>query len=502
MSQTVAVGTTPRAIRLSVGGTTIATLLGYACNLVLVPALLRDIGPGLYGTWATIASLLAVGGLADAGVRTEIVRRVGAARGAADDAGVVAAVNRGVSLLAVFALGLVVVGAVGAPAMRAFAFPTGVAGYSGAALDWLIRGTFLLLAVELVVNGHFAVLRGLQRGDAEALAIALSAPVGVVATLGGVVAGWGLWALLVGGVAQLAVQVGVQTIATTRLVPALRFRLVRIDRATARGFAVLGGLALIAQIGDVVDTQWDKVVLARYVGTAAVASFQIGTTLVLQAKVLALIPIAPMLVAVAELRHVERERLDELCRQLGQVGAVAGATVLGAVFVFAPAFIHLWLGSNASASAIDACRIFVIAVAINLWCAPLAFRALGHAWPGVTAVSAGVNMAVNGVASLALTFHLGFRGPLIGSIVGNVAGAAALAIVMRRRLGAEWQRPPMLPYAAGALMAALAIGLGADGVASWPALVGFGALWAAVAGPVIALSAGMRRRDVTALVHS
>ena len=34
-----------------------------------------------YGAWATMASILAVGALADAGVRTEIIRRVGAAKG-------------------------------------------------------------------------------------------------------------------------------------------------------------------------------------------------------------------------------------------------------------------------------------------------------------------------------------------------------------------------------------------------------------------------------------
>ena len=437
---TATVGTTRRALKLSLSGTTSATLIMYGCNLLLVPVLLHRIGIDLYGAWATVASLLAVGGLADAGIRTEIVRRVALAQGAGDDADLAASVHRGVTILFGLAAVLLVIGALAAPAMRSFVFPAGVRGYSHADVEWLVRGAVLLLCVELVASGYFAVLRGVQRTDAESLAFAVSLPVGVLATVGGVVAGWGLWALLIGSAVQQAVSMGIQALRVRQLVPGLRFRIVRLDRPTARGFAVLGGLALMSQIGDVVDTQWDKVVLSRYVGSGAVASFQIGTTLSLQAKALALIPVAPMLVAVAELRHTDKARRVALLRQLGRVGSVAAASILGAVFVFAPAFVHLWLGDSASPQIAEAARIFAGAVAINLWGAPFALTAIGRRWHGLAAISSGANIAVNGVASLVLTLHIGFRGPLFGSLLGNFAGVALFAVIMRRRMGAEWAR--------------------------------------------------------------
>ena len=49
-----------------------------------------------------------------------------------------------------------------------------------------------------------------------------------------------------------------------------------------------------------VDGQWDKLVLSRYAGPDAVASFQVGTLLVMQAKMLAILPLTPILAAVAD----------------------------------------------------------------------------------------------------------------------------------------------------------------------------------------------------------
>ena len=55
-------------------------------NMAVVPIVLGRVGTGDYGAWATISSVLAVGALADAGLRTEIVRRVGVAHGRGSDA--------------------------------------------------------------------------------------------------------------------------------------------------------------------------------------------------------------------------------------------------------------------------------------------------------------------------------------------------------------------------------------------------------------------------------
>jgi len=464
-----------------------AALVTYAFNLAIVPLVLGRMGPDLLGAWATVASLVAVGSLADAGVRTEIVRRVGAACGAGDPDAVVRSARQGVTLLAVIAALVTVAGVAAAPVVRSFSFPAGVPGYGPTEVDNLLRATVAVIAASLVANGYFGVLRGVQRGDVETLGRVIAVPVAAVVTVAGVVLSWGLWALFLGGLTQLVTGVAWSWRHTRRLVPGLRLRPVPLSVPVVKGYLALSGLALLSQVGDVVDSQWDKLVLSHFVGSTAVASFHIGTSLVLQGRALALLPLAPLLAAVAELRERDRARMEALFDVLSRAGMVFGAVVLGAVFVFTPAFVGLWLGAGqAPPGTVDAARLFTVAASFNLMSAPLALRSFGEGWHRLAAGSAAVNMAVNAALSLALTMAIGFHGALYGSIAGNLTGSAFLFVLVRRRTGAyraflRWRAP-----AVGVLAAAAASVAGLGAVDSWPALGAAGAAYVAAVGAACA----------------
>ena len=490
-------GTSRRNLVRAVSSSAVGAVVTYGVNLAIVPFVLHRVGSDLYGAWATMASILAVGALADAGVRTEIIRRVGSAQGDGDDDALVRTVREGVTLLVGLAGAILLVGALGAPAIRAFAFPTGVPGYSAAEVDLLIRATVAVLAGSLVANGYFGVLRGVQRGDVEARGMMLAVPASAVVTVVGVSAGWGLWALFLGSVAALLVTVAFNAIGTRRLVPALRLRPVALSRPAVKGYLALSGLALLSQLGDVVDSQWDKVILSRYVGSTAVTSFQIGTNLVLQGKVLALLPLAPLLVAIAELRRRDPARMEALFNLMARSGMVLGSVVLGSVFAFAPAFVRLWLGDDpATTAAGSAARLFTVAVVFNLFSAPLAFRAFGEGWHGLAAAGSVANMVVNGALSLALTMAIGFNGALYGSIAGNAAGTAFFFVLMRRRMGDRWTPPPWRALAAGILVAVAAVQAGAGRIESWPALLAAGVAYLAVAGAACARAERLDPREL------
>lgn len=480
-------GTSRRNLLLAFRSSAAAALIGYTVNLAIVPFLLHRVGAGLYGAWATMASILAVGALADAGVRTEIVRRVGAAQGDGDRDALELSVRQGVTLLVAMAGAIMAIGALAAPAIRAFAFPGGVPGYGAPEVDLLIRATVAVLAVSLVANGYFGVLRGVQRADVETTALMLSVPASAAVTVAGVSLGWGLWALFLGSVTTLAVTTAWNTAGAHRLVPGIRLRLVALSPPVVKGYLALSGLALLSQLGDVVDSQWDKIVLSRYVGSTAVTSFQVGTSLVLQGKALALLPLAPLMVAIAELRRRDPARMETLFRLLARGAMVLGAVVLGAIYAFGPAFVRLWLGDDPSAAgAAGAARLFTIAVALNLLSAPLAFRAFGEGWHTLAAAGSVANMVVNGALSLVLTMAIGFNGALYGSIAGNLVGSVFFFVLMRRRMGDRWTPPPWRALATGVVAASLAVGAGAGRIGSWPVFLAAGAVYLGVVGSACA----------------
>lgn len=476
-----ATGTSRRNLLLTFGSSAGGAAVTFVFNLAVLPFVLHRVGWQGYGAWATVAALLAVGGLADAGIRTEIVRRVAAANGEDDEGALVASVHEGVTLLAVVAGSLWLAGVVAAPLIRRFAFPAGIPGYGGADVDLLIRATLTLLLVSLLGNAYFGVLRGVQRGDVETLAQMIGVAAGAAATLLCVSGGWGTWGLFAGSSAQVAVFLVVEWIGTRRLVPALRPRLARVSRGAARAYLALSGLALLSQISDVVDNQWDKLVISRFVGSEAVTAFQVGTSLVLQGKLLALLPLLPLLAAIAELRHRDAARLENLHTVLSKASFIIGAVALSGIFAFGPAFLRLWLGPEGSTAG-SVTRLFVVAGALNLVSAPFSLRAFGEGWHGVAAASALVNIVLNGVSSLVLTMWLGLNGALYGSIIGTSVGVVVILVLMRRKLGPRWSGPPLRAFAVGMAAAAGVVRLGLDDPRSWLALVLAAACFATVVG--------------------
>src|SRR5205814_822200 len=94
------VGTSRRTFARTMGSGLLKALVLPATSFIVLPLVLDDLGKTSYGIWATLASLLAVGGLVDAGVRTEIVRRVADAHGSGDLPAGIRSARQGVTILA------------------------------------------------------------------------------------------------------------------------------------------------------------------------------------------------------------------------------------------------------------------------------------------------------------------------------------------------------------------------------------------------------------------
>ncbi len=433
---------------LSRGGVEYAFRIGL--GLAVIPVVLHRVGADVYGVWVAISTVLAVGSMADLGVRTEVTRRVAAAWGAGDREGAKRSTREGSAILVATGGLLVVLGVVGASTISAWVFPRGVPGVTPGEIDELIRACVVLLGLGLVADGHFAVLRGVQRTDLESICRTVGEVSGSLVTILWVLSGGGLWALFTGAAVQLGADYAGRAWATHRVAPGIGFGVVR--PRNLRVWLAASGLLVTAQVSEVIDVQWDKLVLARYVGAPASAAYNVGTTLVGQAKVLALLPLVPLVAAAAELAATRPERLDRIYRRLGTASFAVGAVVLGAVVVFAPTFIRLWLGSPGLPGAALAAQVSAIAIAFNLLPAPLVMREIGSGRMGAPAAGAIANVVTNGVVSFLLTRLIGFDGALYGSIAGNVAGAVVFFGALRAQ--GRLRMPGLRAAAAAGIVAA------------------------------------------------
>jgi O-antigen/teichoic acid export membrane protein len=477
--------TIARVLTSSTASTAVSAVLGF----VVLPQVLHHIRIQRYGEWATLAALLAIGQLAEAGVGTEVARRVATAFGLKDAQGLHQAVREGTTVLLLLAAALAAFGLGVSRPVVDLVFATVSAGDRGQ-LVVLLRGVVGLLAVGLVSSGYFGALKGLQRGDYANWSGIAALVVSAVVTVTGVALGFGLWALFLADAMGLLVTWGGQLIGTRHALPDLGFRLVRISPAVLLGFVAMPAMLMVASASDLFDSQVDKLVLTHVAGPSAAGTFQIATTVVLGAKGLALIPLGVLLAGTAELYLTDPGRLRRL-EALASSGAQAiGAVAAGGFLIFTRVFIGIWLGAGYPGVTLSM-QFLAGAVLFNVWTAPWTYYAIGRGRYYYVVIAAGVTAAVNALATLLLTAKIGLLGALIGSLAGSVAGGLAGWLVLRTWERRRWLRPAL--RASGAVAVVVAPFLIARGriPASLGGLAFWGALYVAACGLVLAITGAL-----------
>jgi O-antigen/teichoic acid export membrane protein len=467
-------GTSRETVSLAIRSGALGSLATLAFNLFILPFVLKQLGENLYGAWIALAALVAVGSLADAGIRTEVARRTASGYGEGDTDAMYRAAKMGTTVMCLTVAPILLIGIALTPVLSHLILPEGVPGYRDVEVNSLLRVMLSAMAINLVLSAFFAVLRGIQRSDVEVLGQVLGLPAQGATLIVGITVGWGLWALVWAQCAGMGVSLAFQAVGLRRLAPWLRLRIGRTSLASIGSYLSLSGLALISQIGDIFDSQWDKLVISRYVDSVSVTAFHVGTMLVLQSKAVALLPMAPLLAGIAELRVKRQAEARALQTQLMKAGSVTGSVILGVVFTFAPSFIVLWLGEDYAAAGTVA-RIFVVAVGLNLLSAPIAFQAFAEGAHRVAAGAALMNIVVNAVASLVLTIQVGLYGALIGSVIGNLVGTSVFLVVAKRRLS-TWVAPPVLAPVFTIVVVSGLVLTGVDSIRSVPLLAVAGVL--------------------------
>ena len=369
--------------------------------------------------------------------------------------------------------------------------------------DLMLRATFALLALHSSPTGTSRSSAASRPPDVETNGRMVGTVLGTGAAIVGLQLGWGIWALprrRRGHRPGRPHGAGDRNPAgrSRRAVPVALVPGHRVEEP-----AGLLSFALLSQLSDVVDSQWDKIVLSRYVGSSVVASFQLGTTLALQAKALALLPVAPLLVAVAELHRRDPQLVSRLLRVLSSATFALGALTLSGVVVFAPTFLRLWINEDLPQAVVSA-RMFSVAIALNLVAAPLAYRALAEGKHRLAADRVRVQHRSQRIASYVLTLVVGFRGPLWGSIVGNVCGTLVFFTLMSRVIERDIFTHAWRSVVIGVLAAAIAIGVGADDIRTWPVLVTAVLVFSATVGSLLCWAEKLPvrellRRDLAAI---
>lgn len=429
-----------RGIGFGYAGQVLATLVG----LWLTPFLLLQIGKHNYGLWLVGTQLIFYVGLLDLGVVALLPRetafatgRAGSFSAAKDLPSIVGQTTR----LVLWQTPLVAIGA----AVVWFLLPA-----EWAALRQpiaVVLGAFVL-TFPLRIFG--AVLQGLQDfgflGKAYIVAFVLSTAV----TVGGVLAGFGLYALAFGWAALQLASAGANWYRLRKHFPGvLPSSLPQLGREVARLRLKQGFWISTNQVAQVLLTGTDVLIIGKLFGPVAVVPY------VCTAKLISVLSNQPQLLmqaagpALSQMRAGEsRDRLPQVCIALTQAMLMISGAVVCVVLATNQGFVGRWVGAE-QFGGLMLTTLILANMLLRHWNVTFGYALLSFGYEKRLCLTALLDGLVTVGAAIIFVHWIG----LIGAPIGAIAGAAFVSLplnvlALARESGSSviQQIQPLLPW--------------------------------------------------------
>lgn len=392
---------------------TVATAL---VSVAIMPFVVHSLGDRDFGIWTLVATFVGYYGLLELGLAAAVSRYLARSLGAEDHEVCNRVFNTSLQLylgIGVVALAISCAGAAVVP------------WFSRSAADvYLARKLILIVGVSIALMFPSRVYKGLLeahlRFDITAGLDLLSLALRTGMIFPVLFAGYGVlglaWTTLLTGLPSFVLQMYF----AHRQLPFLRVDRKYWERETARSLFSYGSYSLIANLANVLRFKLDAVVVAGYVGLAAVTHYRIGG--VLTQYVFDLMS-AMMGVFPAVFSRQEGARNYEALQQtffFASKIAVCVASFIGfGMLAWGKAFIVRWMGPQ-YADAYPVLVFLVIGVTVSLWQGPSISLLFGISKHKFFAIFNAIEGLANLLLSLLLVRHYGMNGVALGTLIPMV----------------------------------------------------------------------------------
>jgi O-antigen/teichoic acid export membrane protein len=382
--------------------------------LALTPYIIGHIGVERYGIWAAIGVLTGYFGLLDFGIGTSFVKYIADFHAKANVRNINRLVVTGFTFYLLFAIALFAAARFFAGPLLAFIkVPSHL---HGEALSVFLIG-IAVFGASNALSVFSAIQTGLQRMDISnivAIAISICSIMGTIFVLE---SGYGLIGLMYNNAAMLGLAGIINIIVAFRILPSLKVALRFFDLDTLRRLFDFGYKVQITRLEGIFTFQTDKIIIAHFLNVGLVSFYQLGSTVVMQARELPLLLITALVPAVAELdARKDKERLYELYLRGTKYVALVGLPVLTYVFVNAHLIMFAWMGFGYERSAL-VIRVFAPCYMINILTGVGTSLAFGMGRPDMQAKLGAAQLLLNLALSIALVLKMGFIGVVVATLI-------------------------------------------------------------------------------------
>ena len=406
-------------------------------GLALTPLLLGGLGKEVYGVWVVVDAVGRTVSLLDFGFGTSFVKHVAEYDARGDRAGVNAVFSAGLLFYTGVALLLASAALLAVePLLTIFSIPEALRPEARMALRIAIAasGCANFMAV------HQSIINGLQRMEitnAIMVGISLAFLVGCVIVVQG---GYGVTGIAVSQLVTQVIGIAASMHFARRVEPSLRFSVEGI-RQKGRHLFYFGLNVHLSNVAAIVNANFDKFLLSRWLGATQVAYYDVGTRAPATARSFAMVMLATLTPAASEVetRHGPEGFYALYERASRYVALVAFPLFIGVAVASRP-LIEAWIGTGYEA-AISVLAILCVGYLCSSFAGAVSPFAQGMGWPQCQRNAETLSLAVNVVASAGLLLQFGFLGAPIGTSIAMTVASAYYLYSFHQKLDR-----PLLPF--------------------------------------------------------
>jgi len=388
--------------------------------VLLVPIVLYYLGREQYGLWTAVLAITGYIGLADLGVSTSFVTYIARYVAAHDFRQAGRVVHLGLLFyLLVTAIMVVLSYVAGEFFFTLLRIPEGTLPLAQQVLYLAVA----VFGVTSVAGVYGSVLGAIQRVDLfNMLAIGSYAARLLVITLA-LSLGLGIPGLLLGDALVTALNVPVLLVLIRRELPEMPLGWLSYDHDLMKRMLRFGVQVQVSRIADVVQSQWDKLVLTRALGLSSATMYDVGSRPAGRLRMLPITAIASLVPAVSALEAKDQqERIRAALVRATRYLALISAPLFGLAVVFADPMLRLWLNDAGYWQAAWTLRILSAALFVNVVAGALALVAQGRGEPQYQMRTTLMQAVLNLVLSVVLVLQFGFFGAACGTGIAIVFG--------------------------------------------------------------------------------
>jgi O-antigen/teichoic acid export membrane protein len=387
-------------------------------GLILTPYIISRLGVERYGILALLGGVTGYFGLFDFGISTSFVKYIAEFYARKEYGKINAVVNTGAAFYVVFGVGVFALAFFFMePVLSLLRIPPGLHDETA----FVFVAGVGIFSVSSMLNSFAAVPGGLQRMDVTNLiSVAVSVP-NIAGTVFVLEKGYGLPGLMVNSLVTTLLSNSANIVAAFRMLPELEFNLFLFSRDLFKKLFAFGYKLQVSRFANLISFQTDKFLITGFLNIGLVTYYQLGSSIVSQAREIPLLLISALVPAVSELEAREgKAGLIKVFLRGSKYLIILTTPLLACVAVNAPVIMLAWMGpgyEKASTVIRFLCLGYYLATVTGVASSIAAGIARTDLDMKFGVLMAGLNLVLGVV--LIITF--GFMGVLVGT-------CAALAV--------------------------------------------------------------------------